>query len=404
MQGLNFVIAAATVAIVLWRAPLSPIERALFPFGYFLLYEYSVKSRSYALGCLLLVTFCALWHRRRRSPVAIALVLALMANVHIYLMIISIGAVTALLVDRWGATRAAAQLPTAGRRFDALAILIVCAGWCLAVATVWPPKDLGFAPDWIWIPSLSRLELAVAGLNVFVNSGIWSWKMFCALAILCIALARSQKCPAAGSFLAVSVLGILAFYYTRYPGLIWHSGLIFMALFASIWIDRSSAQDTAGAGSRQPLVPAPILVALLFIQAVEGIAAIRSDLHRPVSNGRAAAQFIVAQGWIHDPIVASEDISTVPIIGYLGVDKAYYANGRRWGSFTVWDQKRLEPTDMNVVMEDTATFGPATTLIVSAATAVDPDLLRRYGFSEVLQLKGAVFWNENYVLYRRNQP
>jgi hypothetical protein len=406
MQALNFAIAAATVAIVLWRAPLLPFERALFPFGYFMLYEYAVKSRSYALGCLLIVAFCVLWQRRRQSPIAIAVVLGLMANTHILLMIMSIAAVTALLVDqgmvdRLGPAAVAPQLPGAGMRRQFLALLIVCAGWSLAVATVLPPQDAGFAPEWIWRPSVSRLKLALSGLDLFLRSGNSRLQIFCSLAILLVAVARFRRCPAAGTLLGISVFGLLAFFYTRYPAMIWHSGLVFMALFAAIWIDRSSMRTAGGVDWRRPLVPGWIFGALLVVQAVQGCVAIGRDLRQPLSSGRAAARYIAAQGWEHDPMIAVEDIGAVPIIGYLGVDKAYYANGRRWGSFTVWDQRRLEPTDMQAVMQDCVHFGPAATLIVAADTTVDAALLSRYGFREVMQFNGAVLPEENYGIYRR---
>jgi hypothetical protein len=406
MQALNFAIASTTVAMVLWRAPLSLIERALFPFGYFMLYEYGVKSRSYALGCLLMVSFCALWQRRRQSPVAIALVLALMANVHILLMIISIAAVTALIVDqlmvdRWRPAAAAPQPPGAAMRYQALALLIVAAAWCLAVATALPPKDSGFAPDWIWRPSMSRLKLALSGLNVFARSAHWRLVLLGSTTIVLIALARSRKCPAAGSFLGVSAFGLLAFFYTRYPGTVWHSGLVFMALFSAVWIDRISMRDAGGVATRKPLVPALIFGALLAVQAAQGIAAIVRDLRQPLSSGRAVAQFIAAQGWAHDPMIAVKDFGAAPIIGYLGADQAYWANGRRWGSFTVWDQRRLEPTDMASVMEDSIQFGPAATLIVATDNMVDPALLSRYGFREVMQFHAAVQPTENYDIYRR---
>jgi len=405
MQALNFAIATATVVIVLWRAPLSAIERTLFPFGYFVLYEYAVKARSYALCCLLLVSFCALWQRRRQYPIAIAVVLFLMANTHILLMIISIAAVTALLIDRWWPSAEAPPLPGAGMHYDAVAALIVGAGWCLAVVTVYPPHDAGFATDWIWQPSLSRLRFALGGFSLFMGTGHWNLNMLGSTAILLIALAGSRRSPAAGTFLGVSIFGLLAFFYTKYPANVWHSGLVFMALFAAIWIDRSSLSgvaSVAGLDPRKPLVARWMFDALLVIQAAQGIAAIERDLHQPLSSGRAVAEYLATQRWVDDPIIAVEDIGAVPIIGYLGVQKAYYANGRRWGSFTVWDQKRLEPTDMKSVLEDSVAFGPAATLLVAADTTVDPTLASQYGFREVKQFDAAVLPEENYRIYRRS--
>jgi hypothetical protein len=143
MQALHFSIALAVVTLVLWRAPFSFFERALFPFGYFTLYEYAVKSRSYALGCLLIFVFCALWHRRRQLPLVMALVLALLANVDILFMILSIAAVLALIVDRLKKKRTDNELSFARWRSDLLALAIICAGWTLAIATAAPPLDSG---------------------------------------------------------------------------------------------------------------------------------------------------------------------------------------------------------------------------------------------------------------------
>jgi hypothetical protein len=401
MQALHFVIASAALAIVLWRAPLSSLERALFPFGYFTLYEYAVKSRSYALGFLLLVSLCALWRRRWHSPIAIALILALMANVHILFMIISIAAVVALVVDRFNDASPDAMRLAGARWSVPLAILIICAGWIIAVATVIPPPDLGFLPDWYWQPSLSRLKLALGALNVFVRSGHSRAGIAATLAIILIALVRFRRAPVAASFLGISVLGVLAFFYARYPGLIWHSGLVWTALFAAVWVDRVSAPAPVDGGSRAGLVPTFLFGAVLAIQALEGLAAIRNDLSQPLSSGRDAARFIAAHDWVHDPIIALDDFGAVPIVGYLGIDHAYYANGRRWGSFTIWDQRRLQPIDLQSVLTDAIQFGPTATLIVGAHTTVDPAVLRQFGFVEVVRLDRAAVPRENYTLYRR---
>jgi hypothetical protein len=397
MQVLHFGIATATVAIVLWRAPFSPFERALFPFGYFTFYEYAVKSRGYALGCLLIFLFCALWQRRRHLPVAMAVVLALMANVDILFVILSMAAVLALIVDRLTNESTNGEESHASWRSDLLATVIVCGGWALAIATAMPPSDSG-ATGWFFGRSSYRVETTLAALSVFFTPSPLIWVSLPAVAILLIALSRIRENPPGATFLGVSVLGLLAFFYTNHPPSEWHRGLILMALFATVWIDRISARSEGA--SRNALVPAMLFGAVLACQGYAGLMAIWTDLHQPLSRSRDVARFIGAQDWAPDPVIGVPDYTTSPIIGYLGADRAYYPSGRRWGSFVVWDKRRREPVDMERTFEETAQFGTAT-LVVSAGTHIDRALLVKYGFGEVAQFTGARDPLENYTIYRR---
>jgi hypothetical protein len=383
MQLLHFVIAASVVALVLWRAPLSTLERVLFPFGYFILYEYAVKSRNYAPGCLLLFVFCALWPRRRQSPVVLAIMLALMANVHFLFTLISVGAVAALVVDRLGSAPSDTAAPAAWRA-DVLAIVIVSAGWVLAIATVMPPPDSGYFSDWYFGLSTTRLSHSALTL----------------LALLLVAVVRFRNNPAAATFLVVSLLALLSFFYTKIPGGLWHHGLGAIVFFAAVWMDRISARAAAAGPLRQPLVPATLFALALAVQVPPGVLAIAGDLRQPLSSSRDVAQYITAQGWIGDPIIGTQDNLTGPIVGYLGVDRVYYANGRRWGSFTIWDQHRLQPVDLQAVLEDAQRFGPFVTFIADADAPVDAALLSRYGFEEVASFNGAADSKENYSIYR----
>ena len=90
------------------------------------------------------------------------------------------------------------------------------------------------------------------------------------------------------------------------------------------------------------------------------------------------------------------------IVGYLGVARAYYANGERWGSFAVWDKKRLEPVNLGRVLRDGAHFGADRTLIVAEGNEVDPALLSEYGYKEVgrFSTPSRFAWGENYTVYR----
>jgi len=398
MQLLHVVIATFSVALVLWRAPLSRLEQVLFPFGYFFVFEYAIKSRGYALGCLFVFLFCAFWRLRKQSPVMVAIILALMANVDILFMIISIAAVLALAVDRLiGGSFVGRETPAAWQS-DLTAVVIILFGWTLAVATALPPSDSGNAVGWLFGWSLSRFEWILGALRVLFTPQNSIWANLATGTILAIAFVRSRTNPPAATFLVVSVLGLLTFFYTKYAGGIWHHGLIFIVVFATVWIDRTE-QESRPHLSPKHLVPAMFFGVILAFQVYGGVSAVLNDVYHPLSRARDVARFIVAKGWAAEPIVGFPDYAIAPIVGYLGIRQAYYPQGSRWGSFTIWDQRRLGPLNFDQALVEVKRFGSAGTWIAEAA-ADDPDLMRKYGFAEVANFSGAE--SENYIVYRRS--
>jgi hypothetical protein len=61
MQVLHLLVATGAVYLFLNYAPFTRLEKLLFIFGYFPLYEYCAISRNYGLGVLGLFAFCALY-------------------------------------------------------------------------------------------------------------------------------------------------------------------------------------------------------------------------------------------------------------------------------------------------------------------------------------------------------
>jgi len=401
MQGLQLVIASATVAVVLWRAPLSRLERLVFPFGYFVLFEYGVISRSYTLGFLLLVLFCSLWRQRRDHPALLAVLLAAMANVHLFFAIVSAWALAGLVVDRIVDDSPRRSRKSPDRSWAVAAILIVAMGWAVAAAVALPPADSAGGLDRSFDSSGIRILDAIRALGVLFGSARWPAAVAGAV-VLAFVLLRFRRSPAAAVFLLVSTMGILAFICVRgYVG-IWAHGVIFLSFLAAVWMDRARI-DAGGAspGKSGFLVPPGLLMAVLVMQAFLGLGAAMRDIARPYSNGSAAAQFIRKQGWETDPILGMPDYSASTVVGYLGVDRIYYANGRRWGSFVVWDSKRLGPIDLEAVMHDADQLGPSVTIIAAEGEPLNPTVLERHGFRLAARFEGAVVAEENYLIYHR---
>ncbi len=401
MQGLNLAIAAATVAIVMWRAPLYWIERTLFPFGYFMLYEYGVKSRSYALGFLLVMVLCVSWPKRRKHPVLIASVLALLANVHLLLLVLSIAAVCALALDRVPAIGATAERPYAGWRSNLMAACIVLAGWAMAILTIRPAPDCAVAPTWYFSVNADRIDDTFGIFSGLFAPFPSSWTIAASILILLMIALRWKAAPQAAVFYLLSLAGMLTLFYVRIPSTTWLRGILFVSFVATNWLSRNeSPLSTPGATPKQ-LIPRFVFCIVLALQVPPGFMALKADLLQPLSSGQAVARYLKARGWANQPIIGVPDYIMTPIVGYLGADRFYYSNAQRWGSFTVWDQRRHNPIDMNKFLESAAALGPQETLIVGVLTPVDPQVLSQYGFNKVAQFTGAGTPDENYDLYRR---
>jgi hypothetical protein len=223
-------------------------------------------------------------------------------------------------------------------------------------------------------------------------------------AILLIAARRARNDPPAAIFFVISTVGLLTFFYTKYPDHEWHRGIIFIALVAAIWIDRDWSRIGECVPARKPMLPAIAFAGILVCQAYFGLKAIWTDLSQPpLSSGRDVARFLAANGWAKDPMIGLLDYTTVSIVGYLSIKSAYYANGRRWGSFTIWDQRRWQPVDLDRVAADSEAFGPAVTWIWSVATPVDRVFLASHGFLEVGEFLGARVPEENFIVFRRTR-
>lgn len=391
MQIPNLVFSIAAVALVLWRAPLTRWELALFPFGYFILFDYAVKSRSYALGTLLTVAACALWPRRRSHPVLLAGVLALLANVHLLFAILSGALAAAVAIDRLRTT--GWQPP---RRREVLALVLLAAGWGLAVATAWPAPD-ALAGRTLHTFDAGRMAPELVAFAGLVGPYTSAAATALGLAALGAAFVVVRRDPAAVVMLALATGLMLALFMLAYGSNIWHRGPILLAVLAALWIARLSpdaARDAAGVAGRA------LLVSLLALQAIAGVMALWRDARHPLSAGAAVARHIVAQGWRNDPLLGTPDYAVSTIVGYLGIAGAHYGNVGRFGSFALWDRARTAPRDAARMLADAAHLPRPTTLVTTEPLA--PALATRHGYREVARFDDATEPSERFVLYRRD--
>src|SRR5258708_3454951 len=137
MLIVHVAIAAAAVWIFARHAPFPRPVRALFPFGYFLAYEYVALCRCYGLALLFALLLCIRHPRRADRPWPTAALLVGLALTTTVATMVAIAYAVALLVERAEQRLRGARLPRAGW----IPIAVAAAAVLAAALCTWPPTD-----------------------------------------------------------------------------------------------------------------------------------------------------------------------------------------------------------------------------------------------------------------------
>lgn len=358
MQLLHLALATAAVYIFLRWSPFTRLQKILFIFGYFPFFEYAVISRNYALGVLLIFTYCAVFPRTfPKQLLVLAGLLFLLCQTSVYGVLAALALGAALFFGELTENRA--LLPR--KRYELLAALgILGAGVGLALLQLMPPPDSGFAPDWRfnldWPVVLRTMGsvwdsfVPLPGLHDyhFWNTNIISqpYVKFClSLLLLALAVRLVRRRPAALVLFGLGSLALLSFTYTKYPGSLRHHGHLYILFIAACWLAATSPASPEQSGVKPGLVMgAPKhrqawITALFSAQLAAGLLAAALALYYPFSAGRETAAFIQANGGSEMLLAGDEDDAAAVLSGYLR-RPLYYLCAQRWGTFVIWDQQR----------------------------------------------------------------
>lgn len=375
MQALHLLISCGFIFIFNRYAPLKNVYKVLFTFGYFPLYEYTVISRSYGLGILLFFAVCALYRNRSKYYLLIGLLLALLANVSIYTVILS-GALAGILVMDY-----VLYQPRANRTWLKLVagIAIFAAGAALSLYQIWPEKDNSFPTPFAthlfetprWLSAGSKLfttyfyiphpEMNFWNSNIwfsdYITYGqsfgqwlgdnpkyIWGW-IIMPLLFLFISIIIFLRKPLILLFYAGATAGLLSIYY--YTNMI-HSrycGFLLIVLVAGYWLAEYYPEKKYAGGLKGSLsalgkkISMPFLGSVLFINVIGAFVAYTMELQYKFSTSQDVAKYIRENKLDTLPIAGITDFTVSPLATYLHT-KIYYPQMEDYGSFTIWNSKR----------------------------------------------------------------
>jgi len=363
MQIYHLLIATGVVFILARYSPFTRLQKFLFSFGYYPLYEYAAISRNYSIGLLLMFAACAIYRSGRANKyIYLAIALFLLAHTNIYGLILMVCLSGYFFLDT--VLNAQKRQWVSGKKGQCLlAVLIVIIGAATSLMHIIPPPDTGYAVGWHTDWSNQRMvsvlgvvykafvpipvnELHFWGTNIVHSPGVCLWLSVALLIISGMLLARS---PLVLLLYLGSTAGLLAFMYVKYFGSQRHHGYLFILLVISLWLAGGGLKRDGKRPGFQFLAHGLTVTKYIFITLLlaanvyAGVLSSCLEWKYEFSMGKAAAKYIKENGLDTKPWAGHQDYAVASVCGYF--DKmVYYPRSNREGSFIIFNNKR-EPIE-----------------------------------------------------------
>lgn len=336
MQLFNVVLTAGACYVVLAYSPFSRLQKILFCFGYFPLFEYGIISRSYSLELLALVGVCCLFRFRREHPWWLFSTLVFLSCTNAYGLMLSLAFTATVLLEYW-LERKDAAFPL---KVAAIGTVLVVAAAVVTVKQMTAPADgyhgelvaikeeqpkrffksvravpIAYCP----IPNVSEREFWNTDLISKIENEPLTYSLVIAVVSLCFLLLLLK--PAALFLYGIGTGGLVFFSYTHLLGGLRQQGHLFLILLCSFWIATNVRSWEFGPPALRKLsserARSIFLTCILFLQLIAGVYAYYQDLSRPFSSGKLVARFIKQKGLQDMLIIGSNDHEMPSISGYL---------------------------------------------------------------------------------------
>jgi hypothetical protein len=381
-----------TLAVFIFNrySPFSHLQKLLFTFGYFMLFEYGIISRVYSFSILLLFTSVYLITRRKQNYILTAIVLLVLANHRLFDAFASLSLTVYALLHTMN-TFTGKPIHPGEKRKLLVSIGLLVAGWGLISAQYYILKSTGPgfttagpAPYYmtlrtIWnsfvpIPELANYHFWNTNIIPFplgypkgVDFGIQYKNVATAMISIGILLVNvvifSRRMPVLVTFTVHTLLQLLFLQYVSVH-FMRYQGYLFIIFIYNWWLlyhpdegVHCSPMDRVTRFFKRPIF-APIrkgavhLVTLfLLFQFAAGAIAYYEDARYPFTASYRTAEFIQANGLDKHTMVGFVDYIVQPIAALLNRE-IYYPQIDGFGRYVDWgDSNRYRPCTINKVLD-----------------------------------------------------
>jgi hypothetical protein len=404
------VLAAIFSALAVWLflrySPFPPLVKILFPFSYFILFQYAAVARNYCLVAPLLFLIAINFKSRLEKPIVFSLLLCLLANVSTHTFLIAGAFLAVHLLD---VVKAWKELDKRAKIGQIITFLMFGAVSVLIVLMLFPASDhfLGNVNNWSVTNFLYVTRWSVSSALLFDESSGFRWlQVWLSLAVFFITIFWLIRKRLALWYLFPQFL-ILALFSVRYWNL-WHVGIVFFLWIFALWIsfDKDKTEISA------PSVPSKIMLALLAIvlatQIYWAFYAVRSDFRQNYSGSKEIAEYIKENNLENRKIFVS-GWKSAAIHPYFDKNIFYNYNEGAEKRFWIWTMANQTPLGADEqIFASIENEKPD--VLIFAADHLDVNLIKEIkGYRYERAFEGYLYWKTGfhelnyYWLFRRNE-
>ncbi|HIA69227.1 TPA: hypothetical protein EYN98_24950 [Candidatus Poribacteria bacterium] len=341
IQIVAFLIAVSGVYVFVRTSPFPVILKILFPFTYFIFYQYAIVARSYVLLPLLIFLIGSLYPRKSERIYLFTLLLCLLAYTSVFSALI---AISTMLVHFLNILQVWKELEPENRRRQMRAFVAFALFLLLMAIQLWQPPNSSFARNYHFgLSRITSMFLKVSDEILFEVKPL----SYLALAISCLWFwSRRVLLLYLLSSLSIILLFAIKYYNS------WHQGILFLAWILPMWISfqrlDSSARISRIYFSR---IAITTFAGVFILHMYWAYSSSISDYHGSYSGGQAVANYIEENNLSDTKIYATRFWST-SILPFFGKNIfANHNNGRR-PAFWFWSDDNKHNNNLVLILEE----------------------------------------------------
>ncbi len=323
---LNFisgVLAIIGVALVVFYSPFPAIVRAIYPFTYFVFYQYAIVARSYVLMSLILSLIAVIYPRRRERLYLFTALLMLLGSVSVHSLLVAFGLIVVEALEALSDWR---KLQRDEKNRYIISMLAVGIFLILSFLILLPPKDHSNSSTHSFDP-INFLKINVRMIYDFLTGNRYlSILLFSALVWWFIYRKKLL-------ILLATMLPIFAIFGAKYAAP-HHAGVLFIVLIFNLWLSYEAYRTKSWKNIANIVVLTAILV-IFSIHIYWSVGAYRYDLSERYSASREVADYLRANK-LENQKIAAIGIRTLSILPYFNKNIFANLNSGRKPSFWVW--------------------------------------------------------------------